>query len=276
MNDQMIPADKVRDLHRDAASGASPEDVEAAREWADDVLDGRAAAIVPIEETIARALRAYLPPPPLPTLADMPYEGRKECRWMQADSKPTGSRVVILEPNWTVGTARVLRETGRAIEARADALTPRPDLPRLEWPGTEKPAPAPALPDGWRLADHKDLGRGIVTNTTPNRNGHVYFVLPDDEDHRGYGEGWCDPEELTYIDQEAEDVTPVKVGDVIESADDPRLAALPVGSVLLDRDRETVAKRDKVWAGLGYIPIESEGDEFGPWTVRRIGWGADQ
>lgn len=76
--------------------------------------------------------------------------------------------------------------------------------------------------------------------------------------------------------EKVEDANPVKVGDVIESATDPRLDALPAGTVLVDCDGETVAKRSEAWAGLGYIPIESEGDEFGPWTVRRIGWEADQ
>ena len=66
------------------------------------------------------------------------------------------------------------------------------------------------------------------------------------------------------------------VGTVIESADDPRLAALPDGSVLSDCDGDNVAKRAEAWAGIGYIPIASERDEFGPWTVRRIGWEADQ
>lgn len=73
-------------------------------------------------------------------------------------------------------------------------------------------------------------------------------------------------------DEKVEDENKAKVGDVIQSADDPRLDALPVGTVLADCDGETVAKRSDAWAGLGYIPIESEGDEFGPWTVRRVGW----
>ena len=69
---------------------------------------------------------------------------------------------------------------------------------------------------------------------------------------------------------------PAQPGDVIESADDPRIDALPVGSVLSDCDGETIAKRAEAWAGIGYIPIASERDEFGPWTVRRVGWEDDQ
>lgn len=68
----------------------------------------------------------------------------------------------------------------------------------------------------------------------------------------------------------------VAVGTVIESADDPRIAALPVGSVLLDCDDDPVTKRDKVWMGDGYTPIPSEGAEFGPWTVLHIPKEDDQ
>lgn len=71
--------------------------------------------------------------------------------------------------------------------------------------------------------------------------------------------------------------TPTEVGDIIESAADPRFEALPVGSVLLDRDGVTTTKREGGrWEGFGHTPIPSQGDEFGPWTVRRIGLVADQ
>ena len=68
---------------------------------------------------------------------------------------------------------------------------------------TDQTTPAPALPDGWRLADHKDYGRGIVTNPTPARDGRVYFVIPAD-DPMGYDWLFCTPDELTYLDQEAD------------------------------------------------------------------------
>lgn len=77
-------------------------------------------------------------------------------------------------------------------------------------------------------------------------------------------------------DKKPEDVTPVKVGDVIESADDPRLDALPTYSALVDRDGDVVVKGEKIWAGDGYHPIPDEGDEFGPWKVMHIVQGADQ
>ena len=77
-------------------------------------------------------------------------------------------------------------------------------------------------------------------------------------------------------DQKAEDANTVEVGDVIESADDPRFAALPVGTILLDRDGEAATKRTRSWTGAGYEPIDSEGDEFGPWKVLHIGEETDQ
>lgn len=77
-------------------------------------------------------------------------------------------------------------------------------------------------------------------------------------------------------DQEVEDETAVKIGDEIESAADPRAYALPDGSVLLDREGEATTKRNHSWRGAGYTPVPSQGAEFGPWTVVRIGQGDDQ
>ena len=57
----------------------------------------------------------------------------------------------------------------------------------------------PALPRGWKLADHPKLGRVMVTNNTPDSDGRVYFVFPD-EYTLGYDWFSCAPEELTYID----------------------------------------------------------------------------
>lgn len=56
----------------------------------------------------------------------------------------------------------------------------------------------PALPGGWRVADHKDNGRVIVT--TPNNDGRVYYVLPSDLDGLGFDWFFCHTDELTYLD----------------------------------------------------------------------------
>ena len=65
---------------------------------------------------------------------------------------------------------------------------------------------APALPDGWRLADHEDHGRVIVTTPTPDDDGDVYFAFPFD-DLTGYDWDACHPDELTFLDQGAADAT---------------------------------------------------------------------
>lgn len=264
MSDQTIPAD------------LRPEDVEHARSYVQDFLDATYAPDRTL--AVARVLDALLPDPPRPTLAGMTPEERAGCRWMQADVSERDTRYVIATPHDRHGDVALIDADGKIDWTLPEYVTPRPDLPRLEWPG-DTPAPAaPALPEGWRLADHRAYGRVVVTNTVPDTEGHVYFVAPAPEP---LGNDWhpCDPGELTYLDtdQEAEDVTPApKAGDVIETADDPRLDTLPVGSVLADCDGDDVEKTERGWKGDGYIPRPIEGRKFGPWTVCRIGKEADQ
>lgn len=288
MTGQTIPADAVREIAEKMHYHANQNNVRGSEEE--------------YVRFFARQLDELLPPPPRPTLADMTREERRACAWMQADVWPVG-RAVITFPDSGNEPATLIDRQGKVIYAGSNTVTPRPDLPRMEWPGDQKaaleetpeseeefmaniekalddhygPLPAPALPDGWRLADHPSNGRVIVTNPTPNIEGRVYYVLPS-ADPLGFDWLFCDPDDLTYLDtdQEVEDVTPVKAGDVIESADDPRLDALPIGSILLDRDGEAVTKRREEWEGGGRIPIPYEGEVFGPWTVLHIPKKADQ
>ena len=149
MTDQTIPADDLRGFiarYRTAANGQG--------------------------SILLDELEALIPPPPRPTLADMTEEERRACQWMQADVKDRGGRYVIANPDDGEGDAGMVSAYGGIDWIFPEYVTQRPDLPRMEWPGNEKPAPAPALPDGWRLADHKDNGRVIVTNPTPNEGGH--------------------------------------------------------------------------------------------------------
>ena len=258
MTEQMIPADDVREIAEKMHHHASQEHVrrDAERYF----------------RIFAKQLDDLLPTPP--TLADMTVEEREACRWMQCDVKNHRMRYVITNPDGGDGEASLIDSDGKIDWVFLEYVTPRPDLPPLELPGDKKPTPA--LPDGWRLADHPDHGRVIVTNPTPNRDGYVCYVLPADDYVLGYDWFLCYPDELKYLDQEAEDATPAKVGTVIESADDPRILALPIGTILLDCDGESVTKRRGEWEGDGCIPIAYEGDEFGPWTVLHIPKGADQ
>lgn len=182
MTDRTIPA------------GLTREEAQAVLEWAE-----RARVAEVQDETVAHAARVLLAVlPKRPTLADMAPEERAKCQWMQAGVENEVNRAVIVNPFCEDGTARVLWPGGFIDLVDWERVTPRPDLPRLEWPGGQKPAPS--LPDGWRLADHEVYGRVVVTSPTPSRDGRVYFVLHDVDDDMGYDWDSCPADELTYID----------------------------------------------------------------------------
>lgn len=174
-----------------------------ARQWARSVEANRDSW----NDTIRAAARVILDAVSVPTMADMSPEERAECRWMQCDAGPYGRRGLIVGTGeWAVYVTD--KETGGYSNYSPDLVTALPDLPRVEWSGTEK------------------------------------------------------------------DANTAKIGTVIESSNDPRLAALPIGSVLLDRDNDAVTKRDETWDGAGYYP--DEGRDLGPWKVAHIGQEDDQ
>ena len=191
MTDQMTPA------------GITPEDAKKAREWALRALN-KPGSSTTAEKAVARVVIATVPEP-RPTLADRTLDEQGECAGMQADLAQ-GDRVVILDgtPDHD-GLVHVMERTLDVYRSSPEDVTPRPDLRRLEWPGTEKPAPAPALPDGWRLADHKEHGRVIVTSasTSPNSDGYVYILLPT-ADARGHDWVFCPTKRLTFLDTDQE------------------------------------------------------------------------
>lgn len=157
----------------------------------------------------ARVILNAVPTPPRPTLADMTDDERAACLRMQCDTAPNRSVRGFIADIYPGGCRIIERDTWEWRSCSDDMVTPRPDLPRMEWPA----------------------------------------------------------------DEEAEDGPPVKAGTVIESADDARIPALPVGSVLLDREGEEVTRMGKgpdTWDGPGYIPIAGDGTEYGPWTVARL------
>ena len=136
MTDQTIPADKVEKI---AASMR-----EAMRR--DDPYYSDGAFLEDMSHYI-RALTALLPPPPLPTLADMTEEERAACKWMQADVAGEVIRPVIINPFWTDGTIRVMWPGGLVEEIDRGRVTPRPDLRHMEWPGDQGAVPAAAPPN---------------------------------------------------------------------------------------------------------------------------------
>lgn len=134
--------------------------------------------------------------PPRPTLADMTMPERRSCQWMQADADHR--RAVILVTDLSGERVALLDRWGDVIYVDHEDVTPRPDLPRMGWPGTEKPAPA--LPEGWRFADHPHYGRVIVTRTEPDLDGEVAITVPVPTNADRARLEWCRPDELTYID----------------------------------------------------------------------------
>lgn len=228
------------------------KEARAVREWAE-----RAWSTKVQDAVVAHAARVLLAVlPPRPTLADMAEEERAACRWMQADIIGGDEPLVIARIDRADWSAVILDRNGRYDEVPAGAVTPRPDLPRMTWPGDTPALAAPALPDGWRLADHKDNGRVIVTNTTPARYGRVYYVLPSAAD-LGFDWLFCDPDMLTYIDQEADTAATVPE------------STLAVGSVWEGARAFSSACRE---AGLDKVVVADNDGDVDVWDVRRGRW----
>ncbi|CAB0495029.1 hypothetical protein CIP107534_00520 [Corynebacterium diphtheriae] len=82
----------------------------------------------------------------LPTLADMTTEEREKCMFMQAVDRG-GALCCILyaSPNGV----SVFYKDGTKGAWSLDSVTPRPDLPRLEWPSCE-PEPEYRVGKSWR------------------------------------------------------------------------------------------------------------------------------
>ena len=194
-------------------SAVTDEDRRLARDWAEHIAFNVFGLANARMHAAARVILDAVPTPPRPTLADMTDDERAACLRMQCDTAPNRSVRGFIAYLYPGGCRIIERDTWEWRSCSDDMVTPRPDLPRMEWPGTEK----------------------------------------------------------------AEDVLTVKIDDMIESADDPRLAALPAGSTLLDRDGDTVTKKDREeWTGFGHHLNESSGNTFGPWQVVYIPKGADQ
>lgn len=117
----------LEDLH--------PEDVEHARAYVKDFLEATYAPDRTL--AVARVLDALLPTPPRPTLADMTEEEREACQWMQADIIGGDEPLVITRIDRTDWSAVILDRNGRLDGVPAGTVTPRPDLPRLEWPSDQ-------------------------------------------------------------------------------------------------------------------------------------------
>ena len=195
MTNKIIPADKVQRIA--AAMRAAMRRDELTYSYGE-FLGDMSDYIRELEALLA----APTPPPSSPTMADMTYEERAACQWMQCDVIGFRGKYTLISPSDWDGDAVLLGREGEVHYENHAMVVPRPDLPRMEWPGDQKPAPA--LPDGWRLADHPGHGRVVVTTPEPDEDGDVYFVYRDDELSQGHDLHWCKPDDLTYLDQEAD------------------------------------------------------------------------
>lgn len=128
--------------------GVADDDLRVAHEWAASI-DPDVTGWTDDERAAARVILDLLPTPDLPTLADMTVEERLECQWMQADTEQWG-RVIIVDPSRTHQIAALINREGMAY-ADNSTITPRPDLPRMEWPGEQKTSLT--LPKPRTLAD---------------------------------------------------------------------------------------------------------------------------
>ena len=65
---------------------------------------------------------------------------------MQADTEKRG-RAIITDHDWWDGHAGLIDRQGKSFRAAHDTITPRPDLPRWEWPGDKKPDTSATVPE---------------------------------------------------------------------------------------------------------------------------------
>lgn len=246
------------------------DDRRHARDWAEHIVNCPDTSL-PLE---AAAARVILHAVPAPTFADMTADERAECHQMQADVKGYESRVVVLLPNASAGRALLLVRQGHVAYEDHASIIPRPDLPRLEWPG-DTPAPTPpALPEGWLLANHPDYGRVVVTNASPDSLGRVSFVAPAPGT---IGNDWhiCRPAELTYLD--TPDTVPpntLTVGSVWHDVDALARACEESG-----RDQIVVSEHGGcifVWDEMAEWWEGSAPPRYTPCTIIHAGREADQ
>lgn len=126
-----------------------------------------------VAEEFACKLEPLLPDPEPRTLADMTAEERAECQWMQATFTRSHHDHIITAVYGS--KSRILRKAdGASFEIANEDLVPHPDLPKLEWPGSEPeddtPAPEPASPrpDGCCGACPETVGGGVDCTCADN------------------------------------------------------------------------------------------------------------
>ncbi|CAB0727472.1 hypothetical protein FRC0543_01657 [Corynebacterium diphtheriae] len=103
----------------------------------------------------------------LPTLADMTVEEREKCVLMQAQD--AGGKLCIILYASPSG-ASVIYRGGANGSWGLDSVTPRPDLPRLEWPSCE---PEPEYKIGETLETFEDFQNTPVGTVAIDADGDI-------------------------------------------------------------------------------------------------------
>lgn len=141
------------------------------------------------------------------------------------------------------------------------------------------PPPPLALPDGWRLADHPDRGRVIVTTENPDRHGYVAFTYRANYLNSGRGNDWCKHDELTYIDQETATPEAVPPNTLTEGSEWDSVDALARACDESGRDQIVVADKDGevfVWgADAEWWETGLPGCDYAPHKILHTGRKAD-
>lgn len=103
----------------------------------------------------------------LPTLADMTTEEREKSVLMQAqDAKGKLCIILYVSPSG----ASVLYKGGANGSWSLDSVTPRPDLPRLEWPSCE---PEPEYRIGKMLETFEDFQNAPIGTIARDADGDI-------------------------------------------------------------------------------------------------------
>ena len=185
MTDQ-IPADQVREIIA-AMRAAMRRDTPGYSDW--ECLSDLSRYV--------RDLEAMLPAPPLPTLADMTEEERRACRWMQADVANRSVRYVIATPRDGDGETTLIAPDGKIDWRFPEYVTPRPDLPRMTWPGDKKPDTVPpntlAVGSEWEDVDAlaracRESGRDQIVVIDNSGGAYVW------DEKAGWWEGSASPQ----------------------------------------------------------------------------------
>ncbi|MHC9641627.1 hypothetical protein ACQXX0_02255 [Corynebacterium diphtheriae] len=104
---------------------------------------------------------------PLPTLADMTTEEREKCMFIQAVDR--GGKLCCILYASPSGVS-VFYKDGTKGAWSLDSVTPRPDLPKLEWPSCE---PEPEFSVGKKLETLEDFQNTPIGTVAIDADGDI-------------------------------------------------------------------------------------------------------